>query len=63
MELNISGMTDGDSCTYKIKASTCSPTFKLSDQSTADDSLVEITYVEFDSYKVEISNKAGNGSE
>lgn len=56
-------MTDGDSCTYKIKASTCSPTFKLSDQSTVDESQVEITYVEFDSYKVEKSETAGAGSD
>jgi hypothetical protein len=62
-ELNISSMTDGDSCTYKIKASTCSPTFKLSDQSTVDDSQVEITFVEFDPYKVEISENAGAGSD
>lgn len=63
MELNISGMTEGDSCTYKIKASTCSPTFKLSDQSTIDDSQVEITFVEFDSSKVEKSEEAGAGSD
>ena len=56
-------MTDGDSCTYKIKSSTCSPTFKLSDQSTVDESQVEITFVEFDSIKVEISEEAGAGKD
>jgi hypothetical protein len=56
-------MTDGDSCTYKIKASTCSPTFKISDQSTVDGSQVDITFVEFDSFKVEISEQVGAGSD
>lgn len=62
-ELEISRMTDGDSCTYKIKASTCSPTFKISDKSTVDDSQIEMTFVEFDSFKIEISEQAGTGSD
>ena len=52
-EIEITGMTDGETCTYKLKSSKGSPAFKLSDDATTDDSKVEITYIEFEGDKVE----------
>lgn len=49
--LTISGMTNGDSCTYMIKSSRGSPAFKVSNDSTISDSKVNITYVEYESSK------------
>lgn len=57
--ITIIGMSTGESCTYKIRSKKGSPCFKLSNDSTADDTKVNITFVEFDNRKV---NKTGSAS-
>ena len=51
--LTIFDMTEGDSCTYKIRGSTCAPAIRLSDDSTIGHTQIDISYVEFDSAKTE----------
>lgn len=52
--LTVSGLTDGESCTYKIKSNKGSPAFKLSDDSTTTDEKAEISYIEFETDKTEV---------
>ena len=49
--ITISGMTNGDSCTFMLKSSKGSPAFKVSNESTISDSKVNITYIEYESTK------------
>ena len=44
--VTITGMTTGESCTYKIKSTKGSPAFKLSNSSVTD-SKVNVTYIEY----------------
>lgn len=62
VEIAITGLTDGETCTYKLKCSKGSPAFKLKDESTTDDTKVEITYIEFEGDKVEKSETYDNTS-
>ena len=59
----MTGLTDGESCTYKLKSSKGSPAFKLSDDSTTTDEKVEITYIEFEGDKVEKSQAPGTDAD
>lgn len=59
--MTISGMDDGESCTYKIKSSKGSPCFKVSNESNIDDRKINITYVEFEENKVNKSSDSGQG--
>lgn len=61
--VTISGMTTGDSCSYKIKSKKGSPAFKMSNSSTAGDSKVNITFVEFEMAKVNYTNATGRGGD
>ena len=62
-ELTVTGLSEGESCTYKIKSSKGSPCFKLKDDSTTTDEKVEISYIEFEGDRVEKSEAAGTTSE
>jgi len=55
--MEIKGLTDGESCSYNIKSCGASPAFKVSDNSTAADSKVNVTYYEFDESKTEMDGK------
>ena len=37
VDLEVTGLTEGESCTYKIKSSKGSPAFKVKDESTVTD--------------------------
>lgn len=51
-------MTTGESCTYKIKSCGAAPAFAMKNSSTATDSKVNITFVEFNEKKMNMT-KAG----
>lgn len=59
--LTISGMEDGDACTYKIKSSKGSPCFKVSNDSKIDNAKVNITFIEFEQAKVKETNDTSKG--
>jgi len=61
--ITITGMNNGESCSYKIKSKKGSPAFKLSNSSTAGDSKVNITFVEFEMAKVNYTNATGRGGD
>lgn len=61
--ITMTGMSDGDSCTYKIKSSKGSPAFRVSNDSTITDSKVNITYVEFESSMVNKTTTYGTGAD
>jgi hypothetical protein len=52
-EMEVTGLEEGDTCTYTIKSKKGSPCFKVKDDSTIADSKVDITFVEFEEDKVE----------
>lgn len=54
-EVEITGMTTGESCSYKVKSCGASPAFKLKDSSTCDNKKVNITYLEFNEKKVNMT--------
>ena len=61
--LEVTGLTEGESCTYKIKSSKGSPCFKVKDESTITDETVEITYIEFEGDRVEKTDAPGTSAE
>lgn len=61
--ITITGINNGESCSYKIKSKKGSPAFKLSNSSTAGDSKVNITFVEFEMAKVNYTNATGRGGD
>jgi len=63
VDLEVTGLTEGESCTYKIKSSKGSPCFKVKDESTITDDKVEISYIEFEGDKVEKTDAAGTTAE
>jgi len=63
VDLEVTGLTEGESCTYKIKSSKGSPAFKVKDESTISDDKVEISYIEFEGDRVEKTDAAGTTAE
>lgn len=57
-------MTTGETCSYKIKSCGASPAFRMKNASTATNTKVNITYMEFNEKKMNMTsgkpNKSGN---
>lgn len=60
--IRITAMSEGDSCSYKIKSSRGSPAFKIDDSYTMSASNFEISYLEFDEAKTTVSYSSGEGA-
>ena len=60
--ITITGLTEGETCSYTIKSKKGSPAFKMSDAS-ADDTKVNVTYVEYAKSKSKATTTAAKGTD
>lgn len=57
--LTMTGMSEGDSCTFKVHSSSGSPAFRVDNSLTMSTSNFEITYLEYDQKRVTVTGEAG----
>lgn len=61
-DVSISGMDEGDVCTYKIKARGGSPAIMLKNSTATDCNKMEIKYVEYNEYNINTTTTSDSSS-
>jgi hypothetical protein len=60
--ITLTGMTPGESCTFYVKSRTGSPGFRKTPDSTIDDRKMNMTFVEYNKKKVNVTSEVGTTS-